>query len=96
MVVVGWLVPIAGAAAVFGINEWRPDVPYCDEYYIVPKFLLAFALPSNVFVLVTISFAHWRVHSEVKHLITPAAGLAAILDYRHCVLCLATGIGDER
>lgn len=66
MISLGWAVPLAGAGTLFFVNQWRPDVPSCDEHYVVPYFLITFALPSNVFVLVSISAAHWRVHKEVK------------------------------
>ncbi|KAJ1531493.1 hypothetical protein ONE63_000168 [Megalurothrips usitatus] len=66
LILVGWCTPLCGSAALFFVNEWRPDVPVCDEHHIVPQFLIWFALPSNVFVLLAISVAHWRVHQEVK------------------------------
>ncbi|XP_034253567.1 melanocortin receptor 5-like [Thrips palmi] len=66
LILVGWLVPIAGSSSIFFFNEWHPGVPSCDEHFIVPHFLIMFALPSNVFVLAAISFAHWRVHREIQ------------------------------
>ena len=74
MVAGAWLLPVTGAAAVFAINEWRPDVPSCDEYNIVPQFLLAFALPSGLFITATISLTHWRVHREVSSAAGRGAG----------------------
>ncbi|XP_026293397.2 melanocortin receptor 5-like [Frankliniella occidentalis] len=66
VILAGWVVPVAGAGAVFLVNEWRPGVPFCDEHHIVPNFLIMFALPSNVSVLLLISLTHWRVHREVQ------------------------------
>ncbi|KAK3926896.1 Melanocortin receptor 5 [Frankliniella fusca] len=65
-IVGGWFVPVAGAGSVFAVNQWHPDVPFCDEHHVVPNFLIMFALPSNVFVLLAISLTHWRVHREVQ------------------------------
>lgn len=79
----GWVIPFVGSSATFFMNTWHPGVPSCDEHFIVPQFLVTFALPSNVFVLAAVSFAHWSVHREVSRARAPGGGASLGLGGSH-------------